>query len=67
VKKQAPATSQTDLFDGARRQWTDAQLAELGLSPGDAEYENAKQAADQGWPAGNIRLLLWPALGRDAL
>lgn len=38
--------------------WTKEQLALLNLSPGDSDYEDAKEAADRGWPAHKIAKLL---------
>ena len=45
----------TDLFTSS---WTKTQLEALHLDPADPRYEQARQAADRGWPAARIAKLL---------
>ena len=49
------------LFAPDLQKWVDAQMQALGLTPCDELYANARQAAEQGWAAASIRVLLWPA------
>jgi hypothetical protein len=44
-----------DLF---RALWVKDQLELMGLRPGDPNYDNARQAAEAGWPAHSINKLL---------
>lgn len=55
--------TQLDLFRGDLEEWVDEQLRELGLKPGDQNYDGARQAAERGWPADNIRMLIEPVVG----
>lgn len=54
--------TQADLFRADTTAWVDEQMRALGLSPGDKDYDGARQAAERGWCAAAIRPLIWPKM-----
>jgi hypothetical protein len=48
-----------------RATWITSQLEALNLHPGDEAYDQARQAAEAGWPAKRIRSLLTPPNATD--